>query len=123
MSDPHRLGLADAAQMKIELDQDKASALGVSLAEINSTMQTAFGSTYANNFVNGPRVQRVIVQLDAPFRMTPEDLGKVYLRNKTGGMVPIPIAVIMVVPLGILARSRPSRSGTCRTTSISKPAF
>ncbi|MEO8615059.1 MAG: efflux RND transporter permease subunit [Luteolibacter sp.] len=82
-------GLADAAQMKIELDQDKASALGVSLADINATMQTAFGSSYVNNFVNGPRVQRVIVQLDAPFRMTPEDLGKVYLRNKTGGMVPL----------------------------------
>ena len=82
-------GLADAAQMKIELDQDKASALGVSLAEINTTMQTAFGSSYVNNFVNGPRVQRVIVQLDAPFRMTPDDLGKVYLRNKSGGMVPM----------------------------------
>ena len=82
-------GLADAAQMKIELDQDKASALGVSLADINATMQTAFGSSYVNNFVNGPRVQRVIVQLDAPFRMTPEDLGKVYLRNKTGRMVPL----------------------------------
>ena len=82
-------GLADAAQMKIELDQDKASALGVSLADINSTMQTAFGSSYVNNFVNGPRVQRVIVQLDAQFRMTPEDLGKVYVRNKTGGMVPL----------------------------------
>lgn len=82
-------GLADAAQMKIELDQDKASALGVSLADINATMQTAFGSSYVNNFVNGPRVQRVIVQLDAQFRMTPEDLGKVYVRNKTGGMVPM----------------------------------
>lgn len=82
-------GLADAAQMKIELDQDKASALGVSLADVNTTMQTAFGSSYVNNFVNGPRVQRVIVQLDAPFRMTPEDLGKVYLRNKSGSMVPL----------------------------------
>jgi multidrug efflux pump len=82
-------GLSDAAQMKIELDQDKASAFGVSLAEINTTMQTAFGSSYVNNFVNGPRVQRVIVQLDAPFRMTPEDIGKVYVRNKTGGMVPL----------------------------------
>ena len=82
-------GLADAAQMKIELDQDKASAFGVSLAEINTTMQTAFGSSYVNNFVNGPRVQRVIVQLDAPYRMTPEDIGKVYVRNKTGGMVPL----------------------------------
>jgi multidrug efflux pump len=52
-------------------------------------MQTAFGSAYVNNFINGPRVQRVIVQLDAPFRMTPEDLGKVYVRNKSGGMVPL----------------------------------
>lgn len=82
-------GLSDAAQMKIELDQDKASALGVSLADINSTMQTAFGSAYVNNFVNGPRVQRVIVQLDAAFRMNPEDLGNVYVRNKTGSMVPL----------------------------------
>ncbi|MEO5712866.1 MAG: efflux RND transporter permease subunit [Luteolibacter sp.] len=82
-------GLNDAAQMKIELDQDKASALGVSLADINTTMQTAFGSSYVNNFVNGPRVQRVIVQLDAKFRMTPEDIGKVYVRNKSGGMVPL----------------------------------
>jgi hydrophobe/amphiphile efflux-1 (HAE1) family protein len=82
-------GLADAAQMKIELDQDKASALGVSLADVNTTMQTAFGSSYVNNFVNGPRVQRVIVQLDAPFRMNPEDLGKLYVRNQTGGMVPL----------------------------------
>ncbi|MBC8127211.1 MAG: efflux RND transporter permease subunit, partial [Gloeobacteraceae cyanobacterium ES-bin-144] len=82
-------GLNDAAQMKIELDQDKASALGVSLADINATMQTAFGSAYVNNFVNGPRVQRVIVQLDAKFRMTPDDIGKVYVRNKSGGMVPL----------------------------------
>lgn len=82
-------GLPDAAQMKIDLDQDKAAALGVSLADINSTMQTAFGSTYVNNFVNGPRVQRVIVQLDAPYRMTPDDLGKVYVRNKSGSMVPL----------------------------------
>jgi multidrug efflux pump len=82
-------GLADAAQMKIELDPDKASALGVSLADINSTMQTAFGSAYVNNFINASRVQRVIVQLDAKFRMKPEDVGKVYVRNQTGGMVPL----------------------------------
>ena len=82
-------GLNDTAQIKIELDQDKASALGVSLADINTTMQTAFGSAYVNNFVNGARVQRVIVQLDAPFRMTPDDLGKIWLRNKEGKMVPL----------------------------------
>lgn len=82
-------GLMDTAQMKIELDQDKASALGVAPEAINSAMQTAFGSAYVNNFVNGPRVQRVIVQLDAPFRMKPEDIGKLFVRNKDGGMVPL----------------------------------
>ena len=82
-------GLEDAAQLKIDLDEDKASALGVSLADINSTMQTAFGSSYVNNFVSGSRVQRVILQLDSAFRMTPEDLGKVFVRNKEGRMVPL----------------------------------
>lgn len=82
-------GLEDAAQLKIDLDEEKASALGVSLADINSTMQTAFGSSYVNNFVSGSRVQRVILQLDSAFRMTPEDLGKVFVRNKEGRMVPL----------------------------------
>jgi len=82
-------GLEDAAQLKIDLDEDKASALGVSLSDINTTMQTAFGSSYVNNFVNGSRVQRVILQLDSAFRMTPEDLGKVFVRNKEGRMVPL----------------------------------
>ena len=82
-------GLEDAAQLKIDVDQDKASALGVSLAEINSTLQTSFGSTYVNNFVNGNRVQRVIVQLDAPYRMSPNDVKDIFVRNKTGEMVPL----------------------------------
>jgi multidrug efflux pump len=61
----------------------------VSLADINTAMQTSFGSAYVNNFVNGTRVQRVIVQLDAAFRMTPEDIGQVYVRNNSGKMVPL----------------------------------
>jgi multidrug efflux pump len=82
-------GLEDAAQLKIELDEQKANALGVSPAEINSTLQTCFGSTYVNNFINGNRVQRVLVQLDAPFRMSPEDVKGVYVRNRSGTMVPL----------------------------------
>ncbi len=80
-------GLEDAAQLKINIDEDKASALGVSLAEINNTLQTSFGSFYVNNFVNGNRIQRVIVQLDAPYRMLPDDIGKVFVRNNQGQMV------------------------------------
>src|SRR6267378_1057462 len=82
-------GLEDAAQLKIDLDEEKANALGVSPADINSTLQTSFGSAYVNNFINGNRVQRVIVQLDAPFRMSPEDVKNVYVRNRTGTMVPL----------------------------------
>jgi len=82
-------GLEDAAELKLDIDQDKAVALGVSLADINTTMQTAFGSLYVNNFVNGPRIQRVIVQLDAKYRMSEEDLKNVQVRNKNGKMVPM----------------------------------
>jgi hydrophobe/amphiphile efflux-1 (HAE1) family protein len=82
-------GLEDAAQLKIDIDETKASALGVSMADINNTLQTSFGSAYVNNFINGNRVQRVIVQLDAPFRMAPDDVKRVYVRNRTGGMVPL----------------------------------
>jgi multidrug efflux pump len=82
-------GLEDAAQLKIKLDEQKANALGVSPDEINSTLQTCFGSTYVNNFINGNRVQRVLVQLDAPFRMSPEDVKGVYVRNRSGTMVPL----------------------------------
>jgi multidrug efflux pump len=82
-------GLEDAAQLKVDLDEEKANALGVSPADINSTLQTSFGSTYVNNFINGNRVQRVIVQLDAPFRMSPDDVKNVFVRNRTGTMVPL----------------------------------
>jgi multidrug efflux pump len=82
-------GLDDAAQLKIDIDEGKASALGVSLGEINTSLQTCFGSTYVNNFINGNRVQRVIVQLDAPFRMSPDDVNNVFVRNRSGTMMPL----------------------------------
>jgi multidrug efflux pump len=82
-------GLEDAAQLKIDLDEAKANSFGVSASEINATLQTCFGSTYVNNFINGNRVQRVLVQLDAPFRMSPDDVKHVFVRNRTGAMVPL----------------------------------
>ena len=82
-------GMEDQPQLKIEVDQEKASALGVSLGDLNQTLSTCFGSDYVNNFVNGSRVQRVIVQLDAPFRMKPADIGRIFVRNGAGTMVPL----------------------------------
>ncbi len=80
-------GLEDTPQLKVDIDQAKASALGVSLADLNTALTTYFGSDYINNFVNGNRVQRVIAQLDAPYRMLPQDVSKVFVRNSSGQMV------------------------------------
>ncbi|HJV75064.1 MAG TPA: efflux RND transporter permease subunit [Noviherbaspirillum sp.] len=81
-------GLEDTPQLQLNIDRDKANALGVSFADINSTMSTALGSSYINDFPNQGRQQRVIVQADAPKRVQPEDLQKLYVRNAKGDMVP-----------------------------------
>lgn len=81
-------GLEDAPQLEIEIDREKASALGVPFASIASTISTMLGSSYVNDFPNNGRMQRVIVQADAPARMQPEDLLKLNVLNSTGTSVP-----------------------------------
>ncbi|MDD5479329.1 efflux RND transporter permease subunit [Rhodoferax sp.] len=81
-------GLEDAPQLQVDIDRDKASALGVGFDTINATLSTALGSSYANDFPNAGRLQRVVVQADAPARMQPDDLLKLFVANKTGQMVP-----------------------------------
>ncbi|MFT3783368.1 MAG: efflux RND transporter permease subunit [Nibricoccus sp.] len=81
-------GQEDTPQYHIDVDWDKAGALGVPLASIHNTIATAFGSAYVNDFIQGGRVKRVYIQADAPYRMMPEDLDKLYVRNNTGKMVP-----------------------------------
>ncbi len=81
-------GMEDVPQYKIDVDWDKAGALGLPITSINETIATAFGSAYINNFIKGGRVKRVYVQADAPYRMLPGDLRKLYVRNIAGKMVP-----------------------------------
>lgn len=81
-------GLEDAPQLELDIDRDKANALGVSFADINSVLSTSLGSSYVNDFPNQGRQQRVIVQADAPQRLQPDDLDKLYARNAQGAMVP-----------------------------------
>ncbi|EIC82993.1 multidrug efflux RND transporter permease AcrD [Serratia sp. M24T3] len=81
-------GLDDSPQLQIDIDQHKAQALGLSISGINSTLSTAWGSTYVNDFVDRGRVKKVYVQADAPFRMLPDDVNRWYVRNTTGTMVP-----------------------------------
>ena len=82
-------GLEDAPQLQIDIDRDKAQALGVGFDAINSTLSTALGSSYLNDFPNRGRLQRVVIQADAPARMQPEDLLKLTAPNAQGQSVPL----------------------------------
>ena len=80
-------GLEDTAQLRIDVDYEKAKALGLSISDINATLSNAFGTTYVNDFVDRGRVKRVYLQGIPQARMTPEDIGKWYVRNSNGEMV------------------------------------
>jgi multidrug efflux pump len=82
-------GLEDASQLELQIDRDKAASLGVPFDAINAAISTALGSTYANDFPNAGRLQRVIVQADAPARMQPEDLLRLHALNTRGQPVPL----------------------------------
>jgi multidrug efflux pump len=81
-------GQDDTPEYKLDIDHAKAGALGLSLADINNALQTAWGSAYVNDFIDKGRVKRVYLQGDASARMQPEDLNKWYVRNSNGDMVP-----------------------------------
>ena len=82
-------GLEDAPQLQIDIDRDRASALGVSFDSINAALSTVLGSAYVNDFPNAGRLQRVVVQGDAPSRMQPDDLLKINVPNSAGKLVPL----------------------------------
>ncbi|MFA5324406.1 MAG: efflux RND transporter permease subunit, partial [Smithella sp.] len=78
----------DVPEYRVDVDWEKAGALGVPINSIHTTLSAAFGSAYINEFVQGGRVKRVYIQADAPYRMLPKDLEKIYVRNTSGLMVP-----------------------------------
>ena len=80
--------MPDVPEYRIDVDWEKAGALGVPITSIHRTLSAAMGSAYVNDFVQGGRVKRVFLQSDAPYRMLPEDLEKLFVRNTQGKMVP-----------------------------------
>ena len=82
-------GLEDAPQLQLDIDRDRSSALGVSFDNINAVLSTALGSAYVNDFPNAGRLQRVVVQADAPDRMDPDDLLRLNVINNQGKPVPM----------------------------------
>ncbi len=80
--------LPDVATLDIDIDPQRITAYGLNPGDVNSTLATAWGGTYVNDFIDKGRVKRVYVQGDAPFRMRPEDLAQWYVRSGTGAMSP-----------------------------------
>ncbi|MGQ3031978.1 MAG: efflux RND transporter permease subunit, partial [Ferrovibrionaceae bacterium] len=81
-------GQEDTPEYQLDIDQERVGALGLSLAEVNSTLTTAWGSAYVNDFLDRGRTKKVYLQGDAPFRMQPQDIDRWYVRNSLGQMVP-----------------------------------
>jgi HAE1 family hydrophobic/amphiphilic exporter-1 len=81
-------GFEDVPQYRVDVDWEKAGAMGAPINAIHDTISTAFGSAYVNDFIQGGRVKRVFAQADAPYRRLPKDLEKLYVRNNMGRMVP-----------------------------------
>ncbi|MHA6718730.1 efflux RND transporter permease subunit [Sphingomonas sp. RS6] len=80
--------LPEVAQLKIDIDQRKVAALGISQSDVNSTLSTAWGGRYVNDFIDRGRVKRVYVQGDAPYRAAPGDLYDWFVRSDSGQMAP-----------------------------------
>ncbi len=81
-------GLVDTPQYKVEVDRERAAALGLALADVNATLSAAWGGAYVNDFIDRGRTKRVYMQGAAPYRMQPDDIDRWYVRNRDGQMVP-----------------------------------
>ncbi len=93
-------GEQDAPQLKLHIDRAKAAALGVSMDEINTTLAVMFGSDYVGDFMHGAQVRRVILQADGRYRIAPEDINQLRVRNAAGEMVPLSALVTVAWTLG-----------------------
>jgi len=82
-------GMEDVPEFRVDVDWKKAGAMGLPISSIHNTISAAFGGAYVNNFIQGGRVKRVYVQADAPYRMLPTDLERLYVRNAAGKMTPL----------------------------------
>jgi len=89
VSDVYPDGLPPGESIRLEIDRQKAEAMGLSFAAVSSTLSAAMGSLYVNDFPNAGRMQQVILQADAPARMQLDDVLGLRVRNASGGMVPL----------------------------------
>ena len=116
-------GLEDAPQLQIDVDRDRASALGISFDSVNAVLSTALGSTYVNDFPNAGRLQRVVVQADAPSRMQPDDLLRLNVLNAKGQVVPLSAIATTTWITGAMQTIRFNGYPTMRLAGDAAPGF
>jgi multidrug efflux pump len=116
-------GLEDAPQLQIDIDRDKANASGVSFEAINSALSTTLGSSYANDFPNAGRLQRVVVQADAPARMQGEDLLRISVPNNKGQAVPLSAFATTRWVVGPMQTVRYNGYSTMRISGQAAPGY
>ena len=116
-------GLEDAPQLQIDIDRDRASALGVSFESVNTVLSTALGSAYVNDFPNAGRLQRVVVQADAPDRMQGEDLLALNVQNNLGKLVPLSAFATTRWVTGPMQKIRYNGYPTMRIAGDAAPGF
>jgi len=116
-------GLEDAPQLQIEIDRDRANALGVSFDAINQVLSTSLGSSYVNDFPNAGRLQRVVVQADAPNRMQPDDLLELNVPNRQGRLVPLSALATTKWITGPMQTIRYNGYPTMRIAGDARPGY
>ena len=116
-------GLEDAPQLQIEIDRDRANALGVGFDAINQVLSTSLGSSYVNDFPNAGRLQRVVVQADAPNRMQPDDLLELNVPNRQGRLVPLSALAATKWITGPMQTIRYNGYPTMRIAGDARPGY
>ncbi|MEN0036650.1 MAG: efflux RND transporter permease subunit [Cellvibrio sp.] len=116
-------GLQDAPELKLDIDRDKAEAMGVSFPVISQAISAAFGSATVNEFNNQGRQQRVVVQADVEARMTPESLLKLHVPTSSGSQVPLSAFVTAQWDFGPVQLSRYNGYPTFKIMGDAKPGY
>ncbi|MBB6117967.1 multidrug efflux pump [Rahnella inusitata] len=123
VTDVYPDGLPEGVRATLDIDREKAQAMGVSFEEINQTLSSAFGSNYVNDYTDKGRVQQVIVQADAPYRMYTDDALKLYVKNSKDEMVPLASFVKINWSLSAQQLNRYQGFPAVRITGSASPGY
>jgi multidrug efflux pump len=114
---------ASSQQLLVNVDRDRAETLGVPVEEVYSAMQTMFGSLYVSQFTRSSRLWQVILQAEPSYRLTPQDLNQIYVRARTGSMVPLKAVVTSQFAIGPDLVTRFNNFPAVKVTANAAPGY